>query len=179
MERIDFQYVATELVKNYNLKSKVKFGTFSKDKGGYNWDDDVINLRKSFSNVDDFIITVLHEIHHAIQVDKYGRKKFLKKYAQAFACISMFLIGAPLGSLIKRGGIGIPVIISIFFYIIYYVLNLLGLKWAREAIISPELAAWLSNLVLLPIGLFLLYHTRKDSKIFDIDYYVSFFNKII
>ena len=83
MERIDFQYVATELVKNYNLKSKVKFGAFGKDKGGYNWDDDVINLQKSFSNVDDFIITVLHEIHHAIQVDKYGRKKFLKKYAQA------------------------------------------------------------------------------------------------
>ena len=83
MERTDFQYVATELVKNYNLKSKVKFGVFSKDKGGYNWDDDVINLQKSFSNVDDFIITVLHEIHHAIQVDKYGRKKFLKKYAQA------------------------------------------------------------------------------------------------
>tara|TARA_E500000331_G_scaffold261044_1_gene251978 strand:- start:145 stop:540 length:396 start_codon:yes stop_codon:yes gene_type:complete len=83
MERTDFQYVATELVKNYNLKSKVKFGTFGKDKGGYNWDDDVINLQKSYPNVDDFIITVLHEIHHAIQVDKYGRKKFLKKYAQA------------------------------------------------------------------------------------------------
>ena len=83
MERIDFQYVATELVKNYNLKSKVKFGTFGKDKGGYNWDDDVIKLSKSYKNVDDFIITVLHEIHHAIQVDKYGRKKFLKKYAQA------------------------------------------------------------------------------------------------
>ena len=83
MERVDFQYVATELVKNYNLKSKVKFGTFGKDKGGYNWDNDVINLQKSFSNVDDFIITVLHEIHHAIQVDKYGRKKILKKYAQA------------------------------------------------------------------------------------------------
>jgi len=83
MERTDFQYVATELVKNYNLKSKVKFGVFSKDKGGYNWDDNVINLSKSYDSVDDFIITVLHEIHHAIQVDKYGRKKFLKKYAQA------------------------------------------------------------------------------------------------
>ena len=84
MERVDLLYVASELVKNYNLpKTKVKFGTFGKDKGGYNWDDDVINLQKSFSNVDDFIITVLHEIHHAIQVDKYGRKKFLKKYAQA------------------------------------------------------------------------------------------------
>ena len=84
MERADLLYVASELVKNYNLpKTKVKFGTFSKDKGGYNWDDDVIKLNKSFKDVDDFIITVLHEIHHAIQVDKYGRKKFLKKYAQA------------------------------------------------------------------------------------------------
>ena len=60
----------------------------------------------------------------------------------------MFLIGAPLGSLIKRGGIGVPVIISIVFYIIYYVLNILGIKWAREDIISTELAAWLSNLIL-------------------------------
>ncbi len=93
--------------------------------------------------------------------------ELLKKYAQAFACLSMFIIGAPLGSLIKRGGIGFPVIISIGFYIVYYVLNILGIKWAREDIISPALAAWLSNLVLLPIGLFFLYHSRKDSRIFD------------
>ena len=93
--------------------------------------------------------------------------ELLKKYAQAFACLSMFIIGAPLGSLIKRGGIGFPVIISIGFYIVYYVLNILGVKWAREDIISPALAAWLSNLVLLPIGLFFLYHSRKDSRIFD------------
>ena len=79
----------------------------------------------------------------------------------------MFIIGAPLGSLIKRGGIGFPVIISIGFYIVYYVLNILGIKWAREDIISPALAAWLSNLVLLPIGLFFLHHSRKDSRIFD------------
>tara|TARA_B100000674_G_scaffold160365_1_gene128170 strand:- start:319 stop:1101 length:783 start_codon:yes stop_codon:yes gene_type:complete len=93
--------------------------------------------------------------------------ELLKKYAQAFACLSMFIIGAPLGSLIKRGGIGFPVIISIGFYIVYYVLNILGIKWAREDIISPALAAWLSNLVLLPIGLFFLHHSRKDSRIFD------------
>ena len=92
-----------------------------------------------------------------------------KKFAQAFACISMFIIGAPLGSLIKRGGIGVPVIISIVFYIVYYVLNILGIKWAREDIMSPELAAWLSNLILFPIGLFFLYHSRKDSRIFETD----------
>ena len=103
-----------------------------------------------------------------------------KKFAQAFACISMFIIGAPLGSLIKRGGIGVPVIISIVFYIVYYVLNILGIKWAREDIISPELAAWLSNLILFPIGLFFLYHSRKDSRIFEIDiveYFRSKFSK--
>jgi lipopolysaccharide export system permease protein len=93
--------------------------------------------------------------------------ELIKKYAQAFACISMFLVGAPLGALIKRGGLGIPVIISILFYIIYYVLNILGLKWAREDLISPFLAAWMSNLLIFPLGVLLLYLARKDSRIFD------------
>ena len=104
--------------------------------------------------------------------------ELIKKYAQAFACISMFLIGAPLGSLIKKGGIGVPVIISILFYIIYYVLNILGIKWAREDIISPDLAAWLSNIVLFPIGLFFLYHSKKDSRIFEINLFKLLKNKI-
>ena len=104
--------------------------------------------------------------------------ELIKKYAQAFACISMFLIGAPLGSLIKKGGIGVPVIISILFYIIYYVLNILGIKWAREDIISPDLAAWLSNIVLFPIGLFFLYHSKKDSRIFETNLFNFLKNKI-
>ncbi len=103
--------------------------------------------------------------------------ELLKKYAQAFACISMFIIGAPLGSLIKRGGIGVPVIISIVFYIIYYVLNILGIKWAREDIISPGLAAWLSNIVLLPIGMFFLYHSWKDSRVFETNFLKYFKSK--
>ncbi len=105
---------------------------------------------------------------HVFEINK-NEIELVKKYAQAFACISMFLVGAPLGSLIKRGGIGVPVIISISFYIVYYVLNILGIKWAREDIISPELAAWLSNLVLFPVGLFFLYHSRKDSRIFEVN----------
>ena len=105
---------------------------------------------------------------HEFEINKNGIE-LLKKYAQAFACISMFLVGAPLGSLIKRGGLGIPVIISILFYIIYYVLNILGLKWAREALISPFLAAWLSNLLIFPVGIFLLYLAKKDSRIFEYD----------
>ena len=83
MERVDLLFVASELVKYYRLKSKVKFGTFGKDDGGYNWDTDTINLRKYYPKVSEFIITILHEIHHAVRVHRYGLKKFLKKYAQA------------------------------------------------------------------------------------------------
>ena len=59
-----FTFRASELVKHYGLKSKVKFGTYGKDEGGYNWDTDTINLNKYYPKVSEFIITVLHEIHH-------------------------------------------------------------------------------------------------------------------
>lgn len=100
-----------------------------------------------------------------------------RKYAQAFACLTMFLIGAPLGSLIKKGGLGIPVIISIFFYLLYYFLNILSLKWAREGILLPEYAAWVSNFVLFPIGFFFLYKSSKDSRLIDFDFYLTYYNK--
>ena len=83
MERTDFQYVASELVKYYGLRSKIKFGTYGKNEGDYDFDNDVIKLRKSYPKVSEFIISVLHEIHHATQVKKYGKKRFLKKYIQA------------------------------------------------------------------------------------------------
>ena len=82
-EREDLLFVASELIKNYRLKSKVRFGTYGKDKGGYNWDTDTIYLNKYYKKVSEFIITVLHEIHHALQIKKYGRRKFMKKYTQA------------------------------------------------------------------------------------------------
>jgi len=81
-ERADFQYIAQQLVSFYRLRSKVKFGAIG-NKADYDFDNDIIRLKRSYSNVKDFIVTVLHEIHHATQVKKYGRKKFLKKYTQA------------------------------------------------------------------------------------------------
>ncbi len=83
MERVDLLFVGSELVKYYKLKSKVKFGTYGKDEGGYNWDTDTIYLNKYYPKVSEFIITILHEIHHAKQVNKMGIKKFMKKYNQA------------------------------------------------------------------------------------------------
>ena len=89
MERADLVYIADEIVKHYNLPTKVKFSKSFKrknnnDKGTYDWENDTIFIKpQGYKTVKDFIETLLHEIHHAVRVHRYGLKKFLKKYAQA------------------------------------------------------------------------------------------------
>ena len=84
VERIDYHDTAEYLVKQYNLRSKVKFGKVKgKNKADYDWVHDVINLRKSYPSVKEFIITVLHEIDHAIDRKTMGWKKYEKEYTQA------------------------------------------------------------------------------------------------
>jgi|TARA_R100000149_G_C5744802_1_gene57141 hypothetical protein len=88
MESKDFEYVAKEIVRHYGLPTKVKFtmgkDTTNKDKGDYKFKEDTIYIRpKGYKTNRDFIETLLHEIHHAVRVHRYGLKKFLKKYAQA------------------------------------------------------------------------------------------------
>ena len=88
MESKDFEYVAREIVRHYGLPTKVKFtmgrNTSNEDKGDYKFKEDTIYIRpKGYKNNKEFIETLLHEIHHAVRVHRYGLKKFLKKYAQA------------------------------------------------------------------------------------------------
>lgn len=97
-----------------------------------------------------------------------------KKYALAIACLSMFLIGAPLGAIIKKGGLGFPVIISIIFFILFYVINITGEKLAKQGIIEPWIGAWSANFILFPIGLFFLRQARIDARLFDLDFYNVF-----
>lgn len=94
-----------------------------------------------------------------------------KKYAQALACILMFLVGAPLGAIIKKGGLGVPTIIAIFFFIIYYVFSSIGEKQAKEGAMDPIIAAWMSDAILLPFGLFFLKQARVDARLFELDAY--------
>ncbi len=94
-----------------------------------------------------------------------------KKYSQAVACVLMFMIGAPLGAIIKKGGLGMPTIIAILFFIIYYVFTSIGEKSAKAGAMDPYLAVWLSDMVLLPFGLFFLRQARIDARLFDVDFY--------
>jgi lipopolysaccharide export LptBFGC system permease protein LptF len=96
-----------------------------------------------------------------------------QKYSQAIACFIMFLIGAPLGSIIKKGGLGLPVLISILFFIFFYMLTITGEKWAKEGITDSLFGTIFSNLCLLPVGLFFLRQARRDARLFEADFYAK------
>ncbi|MCC5922020.1 MAG: LptF/LptG family permease [Cyclobacteriaceae bacterium] len=101
-----------------------------------------------------------------------------KKYAMAVSCLIMFLIGAPLGAIIKKGGLGIPVLISIVFFIVFYVLTIMGEKWAKEGLLDPVFSIWIANIFLLPFGIFFLIQARRDARVFDTDIYIIFYDKM-
>ncbi len=114
---------------------------------------------------------------HESRIDRLEKERIIfeiqwhKILSNSFACIMMFLIGAPLGSIIKRGGLGIPVLVSILFFIIFYVLSIIGEKWAKAELISPMVGIWAANYLLLPVGFIFLRQARLDARLFDSDFY--------
>lgn len=92
-----------------------------------------------------------------------------KILASAIACMAMFLIGAPLGALIRKGGLGIPVLASIVFFILFYVLSLLGEKWSKSGTLPVVAGMWMANVILFAIGFLFLLQARRDARIFDSD----------
>jgi lipopolysaccharide export system permease protein len=101
-----------------------------------------------------------------------------KKLTIPFACLVFFLIGAPLGAIIRKGGLGTPAVISIFFFVVWYVISLSGEKLVEEGLIGSIAGMWASSFILLPVGLFLTYKASNDSVILNIDTYLAFFRKI-
>jgi methionyl-tRNA formyltransferase len=94
------------------------------------------------------------------------------------ACFIFFFIGAPLGAIIRKGGFGTPVIISIFFFLIYYIIDITGKKLAREGSITPFEGTFISTAILLPIGIYLTYRSTKDSSLVNFDSYKLFFKNM-
>ena len=102
--------------------------------------------------------------------NRYIRKHEIelhRKFTLAFACLIFFFIGAPLGAIIRKGGLGAPVVISVIMFIIYYIIDNTGYKMAREALWPCWAGMWLSSFVLLPIGIFLTYKAATDSPLFN------------
>ena len=119
-----------------------------------------------------------NRIERAAYVKNVHQIQWHKIIANSIACISMFLIGAPLGDIIKRGGLGVPVIVSILFFIIFYVITMMGEKYAKQDMIDPWLGIWAANMILIPIGIFFLRQARVDARLFDSDFYNVLLDKL-
>ena len=150
---------------------------------GYNLPDSVINV--AFTRAADKINLVMSSLelitadHAQRERDwRFYRLQWHKKYSLSFACIVLFLIGAPLGSIIRKGGLGMPLVVAVVFFLIFHLLNMFGEKFVKQEIMGPFLGIWLSSIVLLPIGLFLVYKAMNDSQLFNNEYYFRFFRKI-
>ena len=112
--------------------------------------------------------------------DRYIRKheiELYRKFTLAFACLIFFFIGAPLGTIIRKGGLGAPVVISVILFIIYYIIDNTGYKMAREALWPCWAGMWLSSFVLLPTGIFLTYKAATDSPLFNPEAWTTAFKR--
>ncbi len=98
-----------------------------------------------------------------------------KKFTLSFACLIFFFIGAPLGAIIRKGGLGAPVVISVIMFIIYYIIDTTGYKMAREGLWNTFEGMWLSSSILLPVGIFLTYKAVVDATLFNPDLYKQMF----
>lgn len=102
-----------------------------------------------------------------------------EKITLSLSCLIFFFVGAPLGGIIRKGGLGMPVVISVLIFIIYYIINTSGTKLAREGSWPVWMGMWLSTFVLAPLGAFLTYKSNKDSVIMNSDVYIAWFKKVL
>jgi lipopolysaccharide export system permease protein len=122
-------------------------------------------------NISSFLSSTSNRLFETARDSAQFRIEIYRKYTQSVAVLLMFLIGAPLGAIIKKGGLGVPILISILFFIVYYVLSILGEKGGREFEMPVGVGMWLSNAILLPAGLFFLYQAYNDSGLLETDFW--------
>ena len=101
-----------------------------------------------------------------------------RKFTLSFACVLLFLIGAPLGAIIRKGGLGMPMVIAIAFFIVFHIMSITGEKLAKTAAVEPWLGMWMATGMLLPIAFFLINASRKDSQIFTKEWYTRRWNRM-
>ncbi len=112
---------------------------------------------------------------HTLRVNKV---EWNKKFTLSVACLVLFLIGAPLGSIIRKGGLGSPLVFSVIFFVLFHLLNTFGEKFAKQGVTSAFTGMWLSTFVLIPVGLFLISKAMRDSQLFNKEFYFRFLKNL-
>ncbi len=101
------------------------------------------------------------------------------KITYSLACLLFFFVGAPLGAIIRKGGLGMPVVISVGIFIVWYIVYTSSMKMARDGAVNMVLGMWISSIVIAPFSVFFTYKANKDSAVFNVDAYRMFFNRLL
>jgi len=102
---------------------------------------------------------------------RYHLMAWHEKFTSALACLVLFIIGAPLGSIIRKGGIGTPLVFAVIFFVLFFLINNFGKKFVKEDVMLPMYGMWLATFVLVPLGMFLVYKAMHDSQLFNKEFY--------
>lgn len=137
--------------------------------------DNSLNLARTNQS---YVSVNTNAAKNGIETENKYKIEWHKKFTLSIACIVLFFIGAPLGAIIRKGGIGMPAVVSVLFFLIFHVLSITGEKSAKEGVWEAWQGAWLATVVLLPIGIFLTYKATKDSALFDMDAYLNPLKKL-
>lgn len=165
---VDMWEGAKELYAGYDVDSL--YGRFSDDER-YRALSAAIEKAKAQRDQIDYNALMLNDYQRYIRKHEI---ELFRKFTLAFACLIFFFIGAPLGAITRKGGLGAPVVISVVMFIIYYIIDNTGYKMAREALWPCWAGMWLSSMVLLPIGIFLTYKAATDSALFNPEVWMKY-----
>ena len=145
-----------------------------------------IELARAATMASENIRTIREMLSTKVQVDADFNDKlrnfiveYNRKITLAVSCLVLFFIGAPLGAIIRKGGLGLPVVMSVIFFLIYHIISTIGEKYAKEGDLSPILGMWIAIIVLSPVGAFLTYKASVDSVLFDVDLYKRWFKNVL
>lgn len=158
--------------RSYNVDSAMATFDLNEKKSSVNY---ALSLARSAKNN---LATTKDEISYKQRIIYRHEIEWHRKFALSFACLVFFFIGAPLGAIIRKGGLGMPVVISVFFFIVYYIISITGEKFVREGILPAYEGMWISSIILLPLGVFLSYKATTDSVLLNIDWYLQTIKKL-
>lgn len=121
----------------------------------------------------------MHDFKYRAQFISKHKIEWHRKFTLSIACLILFFIGAPLGAIIRKGGLGMPVVISVLFFLLFHITSITGEKMVKTGELTALAGMWLSSAILTPIGVFLTYKATTDSAIMDTDFYKKFFSKLL
>lgn len=177
---IDSLEKAKKPLSNISVKKDVRsFDEILPDSVKYNVSQRVKDLASALRFT---VESSMNNINEKSRVLRRHKIEWHRKITLSLACIVLFLIGAPLGSIIRKGGLGTPLIFAIGFFMLFYFSSTTGEKFAKEGSLSPFAGMWMATFILVPVGLFLTYKALRDSQLFNKEFYyrvARFFSGIL